>query len=251
MNKIEYILFIFEGVKDEPLIFENLKKYFLEKKESNVTQDIVVSYGTVIYSLYKNFFEDDELNELDEDLDLVTLMKLKDNNGNRIKPNQISETYLFFDYDGHASNAGDEKLILMLDLFNDEFDKGKLYISYPMVESLLHIQKDIDFCETIEVSEREYKKIARANCDRQLLHFNGYTKVDWNYIINEHCKKANHIVNNNFMFPTKLIEQNEILYNQDAKFIKIDKKVSVLSAFPLMLLDYYGFVGLKEKINIS
>ena len=246
MNKKEYILFIFEGAKDEPFIFENLKKYFLQKKERGVTQDIVVSYGTVIYSLYKKFFEDDEL---DEDLDLVTLMKLKDDNGDRIKPNQISEIYLFFDYDGHASNAEDEKLILMLDLFNDEFDKGKLYISYPIVESLLHIKKDVDFCKTIEASERGYKKIARANCDAKLLHFNDYSKEDWNYIINEHCKKANHIVHDDFKFPTTLIEQNEILYNQDTKFIKIDKKVSVLSAFPIMLMDYYGIITLKEKIK--
>ena len=246
MNKIEYILFIFEGAKDEPFIFENLKKYFLEKKENSVIQHIIVSYGTVIYSLYKKFFIDDEL---DEDLDLVTLMKLKDNNGDRINPNQISETYLFFDYDGHASNAGDEKLILMLDLFNNELDKGKLYISYPMVESLLHIKEDIDFCKTIEISEQGYKKVARANCDARLLHFNDYTKEDWNYIVNEHCKKANHIVDNDFIFPKKLIEQSEIFYNQDSKFIKKNKKVAVLSAFPIMLMDYYGYARLEKEIS--
>jgi len=35
-KKKEYILFLFEGVKTEPIIFENLKKYFLKKKENNV-----------------------------------------------------------------------------------------------------------------------------------------------------------------------------------------------------------------------
>lgn len=246
MNKKEYILFIFEGVKVEPIIFENLKLYFLEKKEKNVAQDIVVSYGTVIYKLYQDFFID---GKLDEDLDLVTLLKSEDEEGNRINPNQVSETYLFFDYDGHASNAEDEKLLMMLDLFDNELEKGKLYISYPMVESLLHIKKDVDFCKTIEVSEQEYKKLARDNCDTELLHFNEYTKENWIYIVNEHCQKANHIVHDDFIFPEKLIEQSEIFYNQDTKFIKKDKKVSVLSAFPIMLMDYYGCIGLKEKIS--
>jgi len=56
-------------------------------------------------------------------------------------------------------------------------------------------------------------------------------------------------VHDDFKFPTTLIEQNEILYNQDTKFIKIDKKVSVLSAFPIMFMDYYGIITLKEKIK--
>lgn len=246
MNKKEYILFIFEGKKDEPIIFENLKQYFLEKKEKSVAQDIVVSYGTVIYSLYKKFFID---GELDDDLDLVTLIELDDEEGNRITPNEVSETYLFFDYDGHASNAEDEKLIMMLELFDNELGKGKLYISYPMVESLLHIKKDVDFCNTIAVSEKEYKKLARDNCNKELLHFHEYTRTSWNSIIEEHCKKANYIICGNFIYPENIVEQSDILYNQDEKFIKNDKKVAVLSAFPIMLMDYYGCTKLAEKIS--
>jgi hypothetical protein len=40
-----------------------------------------------------------------------------------------------------------------------------------------------------------------------------------------------------------------IFERQKEKYIDKEGKVAVLSAFPLMLLDYYGFSGLKEKMN--
>ncbi len=243
MNKKEYVLFIFEGTKIEPIIFENMKKHFLHKKETTISQDIIISYGTVVYTLYKEFLID---GIIDEDLDLITILKPVNKDGDLIKPNQVPEIYLFFDYDGHASNAKDEKLINMLELFNNENDKGKLFISYPMVESLLHIKTAIDFDRTVEISQKEYKKIARENCNKEFLHFNDYTEDIWTYLIQQHSKKANFIVSGNFTFPSKIIEQLEIFNNQKLKYINIDKKVAVLSAFALFLLDYYKIDKFKD-----
>ncbi|RLA79870.1 MAG: hypothetical protein DRG78_12075 [Epsilonproteobacteria bacterium] len=244
MNKQEYILFIFEGLKTEPIIFENIKKYFLHKKETAVSQDIIFCYGTVIYKLYKEFFID---GVLDDDLDLVTILKPKNEDEEIIKLNQVSEIYLFFDYDSHASNASDTKLQSMLKLFNDETsDYGKLFVSYPMVESLLHVKKDVNFHKTIEISKKEYKKIARANCEEEFSHFNDYTEKIWNYLIYQHSKKANFIVHDKFEFPTKIIEQIKIFENQKSKYIDKENKVAVLSAFPIFLLDYYGVNKFKD-----
>ncbi len=243
MNKKEYVLFIFEGKKVEPIIFENIKKYFLYKKETNISQDIIISYGTVIYTLYKEFFIDDIL---DEDLDIVSMLKPKDDDDNFIKTKYVSEIYLFFDYDSHASNAKDEKVINMLELFNNENEKGKLFISYPMVESLLHIKTGIDFNKTVEMSQQEYKIIARENCNEELLHFNDYNENTWKYLIQQHSKKANFIVNNSFTFPNKIIEQLKIFNNQKLKYINIDEKVAVLSGFALFLLDYYEISKFKD-----
>ncbi|MEA3315056.1 MAG: hypothetical protein U9Q30_04300 [Campylobacterota bacterium] len=243
MSKQEYILFIFEGKNTEPRIFENMKKYFLHKKEKNISQDIIFCYGTVIYKLYKEFFTDATL---DKDLDLVTILKPKDKDNKIIKFGQVSEIYLFFDYDSHASNASDSKLKSMLELFNDETsDYGKLFISYPMLESLQHIKKDVDFSKTVEISQNGYKKTARANCEKRFLHFNDYTEIIWEYLINQHSKKANFIVNDTFEYPVKIIEQLDIFDNQKAKYIDKENKVAVLSAFPLFLLDYYGVSKFK------
>ncbi len=245
MNKKEYILLIFEGPKAETLIYENIKKYFLHKKETSISQNIVFCYGTVIYKLYKEFFTD---GKLDEDLNLVTILKPQNEDNETITRNQVSETYLFFDYDSHASNASDVKLQSMLQLFNDETsDYGKLFLSYPMVESLQHIKRDVDFSETIEVSQQEYKKIARANCEKDFLHFNDYTKDIWNYLIDQHSKKANFVVNDTFEFPTNKFEQLEIFNNQKEKYIDKENKVSVLSAFAIFLFDYYPI----DKFNTS
>jgi len=241
-KKQEYILFIFEGTKTEPLIFENLKKHFLKKKEGKITQDIIISYGTVIYKLYKEFFIN---NIIDEDLDLVTILKPLNKNGNTITRDSVSEIYLFFDYDNHATNASDEKLLKMLELFHNETDKGKLFISYPMVEALQDIKNDINFKNTVAICEKKYKKIVRTNCSNELLHFNDYTINIWEQLNSQHIKKANYITNNIFEYPTKLIEQLEIFKKQKVQYIEPIKKVAILSAFPLFLLDYYGLSKFK------
>lgn len=61
-----------------------------------------------------------------------------------ISRDEISEIYLFFDHDGHSHLANREKLENMLQYFNNETENGKLYVSYPMVESLKQQEKYID-----------------------------------------------------------------------------------------------------------
>jgi hypothetical protein len=51
---------------------------------------------------------------------------------------------------------------------------------------------------------------------------------------------------NRFEFPNKIIEQIKIFENQKEKYININNKVAVLSAFPMFLLDYYGVKLLKK-----
>jgi len=249
LAKVNNILFIVEGKKDEPLIMENLKKFFLKNNSEYIaTKNIIVSYGTVIYGLYKKFFDKD--GELNFDIDTFAILKKLDVSLKDIKQKNIDQIYLFFDYDGHASNANDEKLLKMLQLFDDELDKGKLFVSYPMVEALRHLKEDVDFKDTLALSSNEskidkiesqrYKKEFSKECDECFLHFNDYTQENWNTIISQHNSKANFVVNDTFEFPKNIIEQLDILVNQKEKYIDTENKVAVLSAFPLFLLDYYG-----------
>ena len=236
-----YILVVFEGLVTEKTIFNNLKKHFLNENSNTIVYGF---HCGEIYSLYNKL-------EKDEDLELFALLKenLKDTNKEleNIKRNQVSELYLFFDYDGHARSANDEKLKYMLQLFNDETsDYGKLYISYPMVEAIKHLKDNVDFKNTIEESKKIYKSIVAQNCNNNLQHLDKFTFDDWNFIINENSKKANFIVNNTFTFQTNILKQSEIFNNQKAKYIDVENKVAVLSAFPIFLLDYYGVNKFRE-----
>jgi len=46
----------------------------------------------------------------------------------------------------------------MLELFHDEFEHGKLFISYPMVEAIKHLKDGVNFKDTVAISEKPYKK---------------------------------------------------------------------------------------------
>ena len=240
MNK-NYILMVFEGLVTEKKIFNNLKHYFLNENRNTI---IYGFHCGEIYSLYNKL-------EKDEDLELFTLLKeqLKDTNKEiqKIKKSQVSELYLFFDYDGHAISADDNKLEYMLNLFNNETnDYGKLYISYPMVEAIKHLKEDVSFKDVVVTSSKGYKEVSSINSDKIYMHLNKLTEENWDKIIEEHCKKANFIVNNKFIFPEKIIEQITIFLKQKEKYIDRENKVSVLSAFPIFLLDYYGTSKFKD-----
>lgn len=236
---------IFEGEKTEKIIFNSLKTFFLNEKPNRI---IYGFHCGEIYSLY------DKLNK-DDDLNLFYLLKkaLQSKNADiqNIEERYIEATYLFFDYDGHATSADDNKLKEMIELFNDEFDKGKLYISYPMSEAIKHLKDGVDFKNTTETSDAKYKSIVSSNCNNNFKNLSTLTKENWDFIINEHCKKANFIVDGIFKFPKDIIEQNNIFYKQKEKYIKEYNKVAVLSAFPLFLLDYYGVEKLKKISEIK
>jgi len=251
LSKEKYILMVFEGENTEPQILENLKKYFLNESDKRIVKAV---YGTVIYSLYEEFFICDEF---DEDLDLFTIIKEKlQSSGsdelNDILRVQVPEIYLFFDYDGHATNADLKKLQKILELFNNETENGKLYVSYPMVEAIKHLKEGTDFKEIIEESNSSYKELVSQNCDEHLCHLRDLSFDDWDRIIQEHSKKANFIVNDDFSFPSSIIKQLNIFTHQKQKFIDVNDKIAVLASFPLFLLDYYGikkFIKDEEVIE--
>ena len=230
LSKQTYNLFIFEGEKTEPQIFSSLTKYFFNEKEN---EQISISYCNNIYHLAKEIEEN-------EYLDFFELLKEEGKVDNAIARNNLARIYLIFDYDGHADKESSQKLLDMLNIFNNETEQGLLYISYPMGEALKHIKDDIDFKDVCAVSEPKYKGLVSDNCDEKYKHLKKYTIDTWNHLVIQHCKKANYIVHNKFESPISFIEQLTIFENQKEKYIDKEGKVAVLSAFPLMLLNHYG-----------
>lgn len=236
------ILFIFEGYKTEKSITDNLTKFFV-----NENTVVTCAYCTTIYKMY---------GEISEDEYLDTFNLVKDIEANKItlkdyKRSDFSQIFMFFDYDGHATNASDKKLNDLLEFFNEETDKGKLYISYPMVEALKHI-KCFDTFKELKIACKDfekYKMIVSDNCIEALKHFNLYDIEIWKKIIESHLKKMNDLVNNTYQFPTELIDQLAIFNKQLEKFINLDQTVTVLSAFPIFLHDYYGNEEIMKRIK--
>ena len=232
MNKKKYSIFVFEGKRPEINIFNNMKKYFITE-DTNTMKETV--YCNNIYHLFKEIKKSKYLTLFG------LLQEQKDaNNIKDIEEYDVSRIYLFFDYDGHDLEADDENIKSMIELFDNETEQGKLYISYPMSEAITHLKDGVDFKNIIEKSEYNYKHLVSINCDEIFKHPINYTQENWNTIISQHNSKANFVVNDTFEFPKNIIEQLDILVNQKEKYIDTENKVAVLSAFPLFLLDYYG-----------
>ncbi len=236
------ILFIFEGPKTEKSITDNLIKFFV-----NENTVITCAYCTTIYKTYSDI-------SADEYLDTFNLVKDIEANKDTLKDykrSDFAQIFMFFDYDGHATNASDKKLNDLLDFFNEETEKGKLYISYPMVEALKHIESYDTFKDLIVSSQdfENYKKIVSDNCIETLKHFHLYDIDTWKTVIKSHLMKMNDIVNDTYQFPISVIDQLTIFSKQIEKHINKDKTVAILSAFPIFLHDYYGNEELRKRIE--
>ncbi|WP_322863091.1 hypothetical protein [Aeromonas allosaccharophila] len=241
---LDHILFIFEGKRTEHVIADSLLRFFIENENKVVVKS---SYGTNIYDLYKNI-KDDEF------IDIFALIRERDNSLTSYSRDQFSQIYLFFDYDGHAPAASNDKLAEMLSFFNEETENGKLFVSYPMVESTRYIA-DLTFesilvRDVIKLSDlTRFKEIVHNEAAPKYQNVANYSKRDWQFLVNLHCKKANLIIGNGFVFPkSNVISQEDILTNQNKNHIIPNNEVSILSAFPLMILDYYGVNSTRDKI---
>lgn len=240
----EIILCVFEGKKEEPKVFNNIKKNFFEHSDNTIVQAI---YGTVIYNLWQKL-KDDEF------LDLVEVLRegLPENEPalDGFDREAFSQVFLFFDHDGHASNADDSKIEEMLEYFDEETENGKLYISYPMVESLKDLDSASSYKEKCFLTEENkiYKK--RVGEVTQYPHVIRLNMIDWHNIITENLKKGNYITTNQYSLPDSHIYQDTIFEYQLSKYIQPKSEVAVLSAFPFFITEYFGF-SVLDRISLE
>ncbi len=240
------VLFIFEGVKTEQNITDNLIKYFIKDDSSSLVR---ASFGFNIYELYKKLHEDEGL-----DLYGIIVEELKKRQKqtkfdkeviNINDPEQISDIFLFFDYDCHCHNADDKKLERMLAIFNNSQENGLLHISYPMVESIRH-QRGVEFTSELHSTKDlvNYKSWINQQADSGNLsdryyNWGAYTLPVWSEIVTTHLMRANHLVACNASIPPVPLQPLDIFSSQKQKYIP-DEKVAVINAFPCMLHEFYG-----------
>lgn len=238
------ILLVFEGEVSEKVVWQSLNKFYFADVKSPIVYSVYCSH---IYSLYSRM-------KADPDLDLFAILQQNPKNSDLLKGllrDDVSEIYLFFDYDGHDPQATDEKLQEMLDFFHEETEHGKLYISYPMVEAFRHLHPDVCFAELVTNGKANirYKGVVHKEGLPIYGDIPSYTAARWEYVIQQHCMKMNNLVYGVFDFPNNYVEQRVIFENQLEKHIDPRAEVAVLSAFPIFLLGYYGAAGLLKKLE--
>ncbi len=271
------ILFVFEG-KDDKTYFESIKRLFFPAKSDT----FVCTYNSNIYSLYTKLKSHDALNEMLE-VDTVSVLKeillekgdetLKD-----IREDEVSEIYLFFDYDfqedSRTLEENNNRLSELLDYFTDETGRGKLYINYPMVESLRYTKELPDnnywqYTVTRQRCQEEnfkhqvhefsfYKSnleylvltIKPADDDAKIQQKADTAKTNWLHLVTMNTSKANYICNDKNDLPDEVNNQQDIFDSQLSKYVNTEEcKVAILNAFPIFLFDYFGrkIVSGKEE----
>lgn len=247
------ILFILEG-KDDKKLFSTIQRLFFDKPADH----IVCTFNNNIYALYRKM-----VGLGDGDGDIVLAAKEDNPELQSYCSDDFSEVYLFFDYDFQDKTRPlaelNEIVASMLKFFDNETENGKLYVNYPMLEAIRFVKALPDpayYKYTVSRSDcRNFKNLTHCfSCFKgmdfiQLKNSPSVEKIkeirsNWELLKEMNAKKANFICNGANDFPKKLgdIEQKDIFVGQLQKYVK-DDKVSVLSSYPLFLLEYFGLAG--------
>lgn len=259
------ILFIFEGSNPDTAIYNSMEYVFFGQKDTS--QRIVSCYNGNIYDLYSKVVENGG------DMDIVALLRDRYQKQedcpitSDMKRSDFAEIYLFFDYDFHHSigNVSVEEINLrvqkMLDVFNDETDNGKLYISYPMVEAIKYTKQlpDSNY-HTYTASREECVHFKRDAANFSFYQNNKFfttnsndtdthkdeVRKNWQLINEQNIKKANWLCYEVLAIPDKHDNefQRNIFQAQIDNFVIPSECVSILSSYPLFLLDYFGLTKL-------
>lgn len=252
------ILFVFEGERREPMLYRTLERLYFPRGNDN----IVCSFGNDIYDLCG------KMKELGGDGDIVSLLKeLLERRGDRtlhgVRSSDVSQTYLFFDFDFHGRQLdvkeAESMVSDMLGMFDDETGNGRLYINYPMVESIRYVKElpDEDYWRYAVSREecRDFKRIADEFSSYGNLDFimfkegetpskERYATVrgNWETLKRMNVNKANYVICGTEAAPKDVrdIAQDLIFEAQVEKYIDASGSVAVLNSFPLFLFEYFG-----------
>lgn len=250
------ILVILEGEQPEGNTLARLQRAFPDEL-ADFSEDLVkIVYTSNIYALYNALKEDDEF------LDVVEVLKERfpsNESLQNIQRDEVSQIFLFFDLDIHGKSLEDscKQLSELLEFFDNETENGKLFLSYPMVESvnicdvttglmsddrkLFKIEncKNNGFKNFVNDLNRDSKNICRAN-----------SRENWIRICKANFEKVQWLLNVNsddFETTLKAMFQPPIFASQKALMLG-EGEVATLSAFPFFLLEYVGEQKIKEII---
>jgi len=93
---------------------------------------------------------------------------------------------------------------------------GKLYISYPMVESLKHLNSQVEFKHTVidATESKAYKSTVDTQASKTYMDITRYSRETWNYLIVTHIKKMHYITRGDFSLLNIITPQEQVLESQ-------------------------------------
>lgn len=247
------ILFIFEGAKYEPPLYDGIKALFFPR----ATDQIICSFCSSIYTFYKRLKD-----EFGEFADVVDVLKTElekidpDSELFKYKSSDFESVYLFFDYDFYRGDLEKKNAQVqeLLEYFNEETDNGRLYVSYPMIESIQYTKVLPDSLFYTYAIKREdsvgeiFKKVARQFCA-----YNGYAFLkdaeNWRRLVAQHVMKANLLTKGVLDWPLVKddVSQMPLFEAQLEKHVLPNDDVAILNAFPMFLYEYFPKGKFEEK----
>lgn len=242
------ILIILEGEQPEENTLARLQRAFPEELSDLSEELVTIVYTSNVYALYSALKDDEGF------LDVVEVLKqrFKSNESLQcIDRDAVSQIFLFFDLDIHGKSLDDacSHLSELLEFFDNETENGKLFLSYPMVESINICDEadglmsedrklfKIDDCKCngfkkfVDTLNRDSKTICRAN-----------SRENWIKICKANYEKAQWLMKLESVdldVSLKKMSQPSIFDSQKT-FILGENAVATLSAFPFFLLEYLG-----------
>jgi len=151
----------------------------------------------------------------------------------------------------------------MFGFFSDETENGKLYVNYPMVESIRYTKElpDADYYKyEIQLQNvRDFKRLAAdfsfyKNLDDICFRVNKNNKLkelsseqlekvrrNWKFLVEQNVVKANLVCQGKKAWPKNKADvgQEKLLKGECDGFVNSQGTVSVLNSFPLFLYDYF------------
>ena len=229
------ILVLVEGARTDARLMERLLTIY----NFDIKYEII-SYGTNIYTLYGEMFNENDPSKVD----LLQLLKEREPDPNKklIFDILYTDILLIFDLEPHAPDFSPEKIRRMADYFVESSDMGKLYLNYPMVEAFYHMssipdgQYDNRFATLEELKAGTYKmRVNQENRNHDYSKF-AANRAECNIVIQQNINKAQSITHEG-NDPEYLPGQAHILTAQLALLTE-KRKVAVLSTCPFFIPDY-------------
>lgn len=260
------IAFIYEGVQAEDDLLTNMKQVYLSGFYDVETFQLPADGN--IYMLWKQLVDDEfETNVIDvlKEMSKEAKTRIEEQD---LKASDFAEIYLFFDYDGHAPRFSEETvhdanelckrrnmpevknkwdlLERMLLVFQNETEEGKLYVSYPMVESIKEIKKDSAEYKRLYIPLEDSPNYKHRFFERSDYgNYEAITKEMWDIACHASVKQANLIVYQkvecNYEKFINELTQLHIYHAQKKYYINAsgERLLAVLNSIPLFLVEYF------------
>ncbi|ENP8448030.1 hypothetical protein ACEI28_004221 [Vibrio alginolyticus] len=244
INAKSRILCVFEGAKREVGYFHSMTSHFFS--ESDIVH---CCYGNDLYELARLLTRDG--NDPD-DFDIFEVIK----EHNTVKENEklftkytrddFNQVYLFFDFEYHDDKYNEDDIKNLIEIFNEETEVGKLFISYPMVEAIRDIpsyELFVDYSIELDEAKSNVYKTSSSEKIQDFVHAKKITKAQWNSLVMASVSKANYLVNADKHKET-IVEQSCIL-NSQLTSINKNNRIFVLSAYPMFLHNQFDIESFK------